>query len=135
MDAGLRFKETVSVLTLYDYGGVLYAGFFAGELVYNRYLVAFRLGPFKIHPQEHRRPVAGFGPAGAGIYAQYRVRRVGFIVEKRFEFKAVELTPYFEEVFSEVFQRCRVFRPRYRYDVFKVPERSLQFYERLYVGL
>ena len=66
-------------------GGGLDAGLFAGALLLELDLVAVRLRPAHVEPQQHLRPVLALGAAGAGVDFEIGVVGVGLAGQQRFQ--------------------------------------------------
>ena len=82
----LGIKLPVSIISLYQEGCGLYAGFV--PLLVIEYLgsVTRALAPSKIHPRKHLRPILGFGSARPGMYRHNCVGAVVFSGEQYADF-------------------------------------------------
>ena len=67
MHAGLGLEPAIGVLALDQDGRRFDAGLFAFALLEQLPLVAVRLGPARVHAQQHRGPILAFGAARAGM--------------------------------------------------------------------
>ena len=107
MHAAFGFAKAVGVFARDEHRGALDAGGFTGQRVGDFDFPAARFRPALIHAQQHVRPVAGFGAAGAGVDAQDAIVLV---------VRAGEENPQFQRVqFLEEIARDRL----------RVPARSL----------
>ena len=90
VDAGLGAEPTISVGAADLDGGAFDAGDFAVVLIDQFEFKAAVFAPFQVHPQEHRRPVLGFGAAGAGLDVKIGVVAVFLAVEHAREFQIAD---------------------------------------------
>ncbi len=70
MHAAFGLQPAIGVVPLDLQRRRLDARFFALGLFQQFDLVAVLLGPSRIHPQQHRRPVLALGAAGAGVHLE-----------------------------------------------------------------
>jgi hypothetical protein len=68
----------------------------------------FFFGPARVHPHQHRRPVAGLGPARAGIDAQDRAVLVVRAAQELLEFQELRLLGKLGDFLVEVLEGLRV---------------------------
>ena len=90
MNAVLPFQITVGHRTPDRDRGAVDARFFVILPVEERNHVVVLLGPLRVHPQQHFRPVVGVGPPVAGVDADHRCRGVVRTVQQCLELQAVE---------------------------------------------
>ena len=86
MHAGFGLQPAIGVLTLDQKRRRLDAGGVAVLMLKLFDLIAMRVGPARIHAQQHRGPILALGAAGAGIDLEVGVIAVGLAGEQRFEF-------------------------------------------------
>ena len=67
-----------------------------------------RLGPAQIHPQEHVRPVLGFGATGAGLNVEERVAVIELTTEHAAKFELLDLLFEALEIGHERIQRVAI---------------------------
>jgi hypothetical protein len=90
VDAGFGAQVAVGVLAIHLDGGALDPGDIARCFLEDSGLEAAPLAIAQVLAQQHRRPVAGFGAAGAGLDFDEAVAGVGRIVEHPPEFKVLD---------------------------------------------
>ncbi len=78
MNAGFGLQPAVRVVALDDDGRRLDAGLVAGGLFDDLDVELVALAPAHVHAQQHARPVAALGAAGAGMDFEIGVVRVCF---------------------------------------------------------
>ncbi len=87
MHAGFGAQGAVGVFALDLDAGGLDAGHVAVGFFQQFGLEALAFAVFQVLAQQHRRPVAGFGAAGAGLDVDEAVAGVGRVVEHAAEFQ------------------------------------------------
>ena len=78
VDAAFGLQPAIGVVARNLDAGRLDAGFLAGAFFHPFDLIAVRLGPARVHAQQHLRPVLGFRAAGTGMDFEIAVIAVGF---------------------------------------------------------
>ncbi|MNV08738.1 hypothetical protein D3C71_992090 [compost metagenome] len=79
--AGFGAQQTIGVFALNFDRGALDAGHVARGFFLDRGLEALAFGVLEVLAQQHARPVAGLGAAGAGLDVHKAVERVGLVAE------------------------------------------------------
>ena len=87
VDAGFGAQHAEAVFAGELDGRGLDAGHIPFRLFQHFDAVALALAVLDVHAQQHRRPVLGFGAAGAGLDVDEAVERVGRIIEHAAEFE------------------------------------------------
>jgi hypothetical protein len=80
VDPALGPKPAVRPATIHGHRDALEAGLLALELVHDLRVESVTLGPAEVHPQEHLRPIRGFGAADARAD---RKKGAAFVVRAR----------------------------------------------------
>ena len=91
MHAQFGLQPAMRVVALDDDGRRLDAGLVARRLFDDLDLELAPLGPAHIHAQQHARPVAALGAAGAGMHFDIGVVAVRFARQQRLELAALAL--------------------------------------------
>ncbi len=89
--ARFRLHPAMRVVALDDDGRRLDAGLVARGLLDDLDVEAAPLAPAHVHAQQHARPVAAFGAAGAGMDFDIGVVAVGLARQQRFELALLAL--------------------------------------------
>src|SRR5438094_9571327 len=90
MHAAFALQIAVSIIADDTQGSAADACFLVAQLVDQLRLKAVTLRPARIKAQEHLRPVAGFGSAGAGLNLKESVAGVLRAAEHGPQFKIIE---------------------------------------------
>jgi hypothetical protein len=88
MDAGLGLQPAVRVVALDDDRRRFDAGFVAGGLLHHLDVEFASLAPAHVHAQQHARPVAALGAAGARVHFDISVVAVRLARQQRLDLAA-----------------------------------------------
>jgi len=95
----------------------------------------FTFSPFEIHPEEHRRPIAGLRPSRAGVYRKYRVISVRSFRQPAAEFQTVKPIGKLRKFILKMFKRLIIVRPGDAYYILNVFEFARYLKEGIGYGL